>query len=801
MKLATLIALAAIAAEVRAETAPVAPVAQGNTEVPYPSGATGDAEVTLELVVENDGTISSVVVVEGDEPFARAAREAAASWRFLPARRDGVAIRARMRARVGFHPPGSPDDTAASPPPEPAVDLAGPAPGERPSNAAAEAAPRPTPPATPPPDERPLEVTIRGDRRPAGQTTLSDAEVRALPGAFGDAFRAVEALPSVVPVVSGFPYFFIRGAPPNDNGYFIDGVRVPLLFHLGIGQAVIHPGLIDRVDFFPGTAPASYGGVVGGIIAGQTKEPAPALRGQANLRLVDAGALVESPVAGHRGSVLVAGRYGYPGPILGAITPGLDLTYWDYQARLTWRLTDRDTVGLLAFGSRDHLATPSPSSDPTAKPIEQMSSQFHRVDLRYDHALSDGHLRVALTGGHERQGAAPTYIRDHSAAARLQVETRLSPRLRVRAGARAQLDAYGFTQNPTGPNDPPVPSTADPPPTDVLAGAHAEVTWQLGSRLELTPGARFDLFASSRATAPGASTRVRTQVPAFDPRLSARVTITPSMALLSALGVAHQYPALRVGGLPAVVLTVPGFPPGARQLQVALQASQGVEVGLPADVVVTATGFVARLSGLTDLTSMCLQGGEGAPEMPPTYVCPDSQPVTGRSYGLEILARRTLSRRLGGWLSYTLSRSTRDARFITPDGGVAQATVPSDADRRHVLNVALSLELGASWRLGGRGLYYTGTPYSRLEGVIPVPPYAAYRTPSFFRLDLRLEKRWRLANRGSIALVIEGLNVTLATEYSGQALDCMGGVGMATQCKLGKIGPLTLPSVGVEAFF
>jgi len=165
------------------------------------------------------------------------------------------------------------------------------------------------------------------------------------------------------------------------------------------------------------------------------------------------------------------------------------------------------------------------------------------------------------------------------------------------------------------------------------------------------------------------------------------------------------------------------------------------------------------------------------------------------------LVRRPLSKCFSGWLSYTLSRSIRNARYITTDDNVAQATVPSDADRRHVLNAVLAAELGARWRLGVRGLFYTGTPYSRLEGVIPAPPYNAYRTPSFFRLDVRLEKRWRLGETGSIAVVVEGQNVTLSTEYSGQALDCMESPGVETRCKLGKVGPLTLPSVGVEAFF
>ena len=57
----------------------------------------------------------------------------------------------------------------------------------------------------------------------------------------------------------------VRGAPPNDNGYFLDGIRVPQLFHIGLGPGVIHPQLIDRIDFYPGVAPARFGGFTGGL--------------------------------------------------------------------------------------------------------------------------------------------------------------------------------------------------------------------------------------------------------------------------------------------------------------------------------------------------------------------------------------------------------------------------------------------------------------------------------------------------------------------------------------------------------
>lgn len=772
------------------------PVAQGSTDVPYPAGGEGDATVLLELVVETGGTVSRVEVIEGAEPFADQARRAVVTWQFLPARRGDTPVAARIRARVEFHrePVVAPSAAGSAPAPAPSVPLA-----SAPQGAAPAPAPEPAPVE---------EVTVRGKRHEIGQTTLSATDAREMPGAFGDPFRAIEALPGVTPTVSGLPYFFVRGSPPNNNGYFLDGVRVPALFHVGFGPGVIHPALLDRVDFFPGAPPARYGGFAGAVIAGQTRDPATTPHGEANVRLVDAGALVESPFGDGRGSALVAGRYGYPGPVVGAFSD-VKLDYWDYQSRVTWRLGERGTVGVFAFGSHDYLA----HRETSGETVEDFVSDFHRVDVRYDHALTDGRVRVAATVGYDSQGSAPTYITNTSGAVRLEIERKLSSTLRVRGGASARLDAYGFKLGvPADPDEPVVPSSADPPPTNVTGGVHADVIWRVAPRVEIVPGARADVFESSRANAAAGTARVSTTVPAFDPRLAARVTLSPAVAWLSTVGVSHQYPALRVGALPAMVATGSGFPYGNARLQNVAQASQGIEVGLPADLVLTATGFLSGWSGLTDLTADCIQlepafvarQPEGQPPPAIPYRCPANQPVNGRAYGLEVLLRRPLSKRLSGWLSYTLSRSTRTARFLTSQGAETVATVASEFDRTHVLNAILAYDLGRRWRAGGRFVVYTGTPYSTLDGNVPVPPYNAYRLPAFFRLDVRLEKRWRLGRNGSIAFIVEGQNVTLSKEVSGFGRDCIGKdtpEGYTTQCTQATIGPITIPSVGVEAVF
>ena len=102
---------------------------------------------------------------------------------------------------------------------------------------------------------------------------ITRAESRQLPGALADPFRAIEALPGVTPVASGLPYFFVRGAPPGNVGYFFDGIRLPLLFHVFFGPSVLHPSMIQKVDLYRGGYPAEYGRYAGAVVAADLDRP------------------------------------------------------------------------------------------------------------------------------------------------------------------------------------------------------------------------------------------------------------------------------------------------------------------------------------------------------------------------------------------------------------------------------------------------------------------------------------------------------------------------------------------------
>lgn len=763
-------------------------------DVPYPEGAEGEATVELIVTVAADGTVrdATPTAAPADDRFTRAAVAALLAARFEPATRNGAPAAARIRMQIVFRPP-------AVVPEREAAQATAPGPAAKPAARKTDV----------------QDVTVKGARgEPSRTVTLTRNEVRQIPGTFGDPFRAIEIMPGVTPVVTGLPFFFVRGAPPGNVGYYLDGVRVPLLFHVGIGPSVVHPALIERVDLYPGGYPAKYGRFSGGIVSADVAPPADEAHGEFNVRVFDAGALVETPFADKRGHALVGGRYSYTAAILSQLSPSTVLEYWDYQARATYDLTRDDRVGVLAFGSYDFLGQRSDLGTSTV-----FGTTFHRVDLRYDRRIDEnGRMRVGLTTGFDRSllprdAGSPEderSVRDRLVGARSDFVYRLSPRALLRAGTDMQMDAYDVIVG----GDVLAPSQQEtaslfPSRTDLSVGARGDVVLGVARGFEVTPGVRTDLYSSQGATAVG-----------VDPRLAMRTQVVPRAAFLSALGIAHQ--------APSFVVPVPGFQPGGLRggLQKAVQESAGVEVDLGGATIATATVFHNAFFDMSDplgatppepsgcapgtYPSDSIGGDRGAqptsggscgtPKFKPGTIGPDRSGgggqaadsrgstrvanafevrTEGSSYGLELFLKRKLTSRVGGFVSYTLSRSER-----TANGTTYVATF----DRTHVVNTAIAFDLGRMWRAGTRVTFYTGLPK------LPDPSDDSTRLPSFFRIDLRLEKRWQLGKTWWLSAVAEWMNATLSKETVATTCTLQG-------CTYQTIGPVTIPSIGVEGGF
>jgi hypothetical protein len=263
---------------------------------------------------------------------------------------------------------------------------------------------------------------------------------------------------------------------------------------------------------------------------------------------------------------------------------------------------------------------------------------------------------------------------------------------------------------------------------------------------------RVDLYHSGTASALG-----------FDPRLAGRFKVSDKVRITHAYGIAHQPPSF--------IVPVPGLAPANLRggLQTSFQTSAGVETDIAEGTTASLTGFYNVFLDMTD----AIGSNVGS-----TLNASANNRSLGSGVGLELFVKRRLTKRLGGFLSYTLSRSERS---------LGNQHFPSTFDRTHVANGALAYDLGRNWRMGTRVTFYTGTPKTvSLRGLIaPLLSNTPDRNPAFYRIDVRLEKRWQLGRTAWISFVAEMMNLTLNKEtFGGQ-----------------QVGPISVPSIGVEGGF
>ncbi|WP_437933315.1 TonB-dependent receptor plug domain-containing protein [Sorangium sp. So ce341] len=696
------------------------------------------------------------------------------------------AIAAAASAHAGEAHPQPAPATAAAPPDEPRaptapVEAAGTpaASADRPA-VPVEAASSPAAPAGSP-AEAPaapagIEVTVEGSRAPPGSVSLSRRDIRELPGALGDPYRAIEIQPGVTSIASGMPYYYIRGAPPGNIGYFFNGIQVPLLFHVGAGPSVIPASMVQRVEMHLGPYPADIGRLAGAAIEAESAPPSDVWRGEGSLRFIDLGGVVEGPVDRDT-HVLVGGHYAAGAALTSALVPSVDVGYADYQGRVTYRLGPEERFTVFAFGAYDYLASIDEDGGAEATNV-LLDSDFHRLDLRYDREDASGaRVRAALTLGLDQsRGVGVESAQAWKLNARMSLARPiLGGRALLRAGADAAVDRYQVTPRPSPPTDGEPAEGADDEPAegtaqldesfpelfrsrlDLALGAWADALLVLGERSTLTPGVRVDHYTSLGRTAV-----------AVDPRIVGRFGVGEHVRLIPAFGVASQLPGLA----PLPALQIGGIPGG---LQRSLQSSFGVEASV-GPVNFSATAFRQVTFGLSDPIGT----GRGTNLSTERFLTRS----LGDTYGLELGARGALRRDMFFLASYTLSRSTRTR---------GEATIPSAYDRTHVAHVALLYDLGRGWRAGIRHVFYTGFPADEAAPGRP-PREHPDRIQPFYRLDMRLSKRWALSARSYLGLVLDVQNATLAKEVFDVSCDDSG-------CTPQTIGPVTMPGIAIEGGF
>ncbi len=656
---------------------------------------------------------------------------------------------------------------------------------------------------------RPYETVVRGqvDRAELSRITLSGAELREVAGTNGEPLRVVMLLPGVVTPASGLSYPVVRGSLPAATGFFLDGVRVPQLYHLLAGSSVVHPDFIESIDFYAANAPTRYGRISGGVISAQVaKARDDRVHFTVSPDLLQTSAFVEVPIEQTGTNVTLGGHVNYTAWLLGLLSSagafGPDVTpvfeSYDYQARVEQK-AGKATLRLLAFGSSDLVGVRQKADSPSVF----TTSRFHRIDLRGTVPVGPGTLEVGSWVGWETMGLYGEQKGERVGSFLLNrfIWTGRAT-YRVELGEHFQLKAgFDFERQVSD-----VEST-------VGIGAGGELLRQ-PRVMGVFTGTFVEAAFFSKQWTVVAGVRVDTwhlppdfTLPSVDPRLEARFKPFEAVTFRGSAGLAHQAPML--------LLSLPVTDAAALRsgLQEVGQFSVGAVGKLPwADLELSGDVFYnhifqARERSLSEFVT-------GISSLDDRY----SGNRWGRAYGLEVMLRLPQQGRLFGWLSYTLMRSERMRRFALYNADQSEVTdatamVPFAFDQAHSLNLVLGYQLPKGFKVSASFHLNTGRPESgefssRTSRVVDdpltgrrlwslMPLNEVDRLPAFGRLDFRASKTISF-NSFTVDIYLDVFNILVRPEVYGFTYSYDENMNPV---KEQQGAPIVLPTLGVKVVY
>lgn len=589
------------------------------------------------------------------------------------------------------------------------------------------------------------------------QHSFTMEEVRSTPGTLGDAVRVVQNLPGIARAPFGLGLTLVRGTGPNDSGFYLDGLSVPIIFHFGGLISVYSSSMLDSVNYLPGGYSVRYGRNLGGVIDVETRDALPERNGgYADINLLDSSAFF----SGKQGQLgyAIAARRSYidflANPLL-ENTTGILIQfprYWDAQAKLDYIPNDVDNFQLFFAASDDRFAVLGNAGE-GADEDSANSAGFStytttfRGKLSWSRRLGTlGHNRMDLAVGPNQQNAQFGAGTLERTPILVSLRDELSLNVQPWLGLKLGLDAETIQQNllidlgggSEGSDEGTLVETSD---WTYSPSPYVEADVLVGEDLHITPGLRLDpLWIPDLYGAV-----------ALDPRLAFRFKPLPGLLLKGSTGKYSQFPnyneLLEELGNPELK---PAY---------AWQNTLGFEWDITPQLYLDMVGYYNQLQQLVvsnqNLPFGAPGGGGGGDndDDEDTATADETEEDTalytneglGRTYGLELLLRKRMSDRLYGWISYTLARSER-RREDEEDWTLYSF------DQTHNLTLVAGYRLKHGWELSARYRFGSGNPFTPvlnasqdLDDDSWEPVYGetnSARNDFFSQLDVRVQKDW-----------------------------------------------------------
>ena len=570
-----------------------------------------------------------------------------------------------------------------------------------------------------------------------GVEKVSVKTVNKIPSAFGegDVIKAVLTLPGIKTVGEASGGFNVRGGSADQNLILFNGSTIYNPSHLfGIFSA-FNPDIVNDIELYKSSIPASYGGRVSSVLDVQSKDGnMEKWQGSAGIGLLTSRLHVEGPLAKGKTSIIAGARTTYSDWLLKRLPQesayaGGSAGFTDANLGITHRFDENNTLQAYAYYATDRFSF---GGDTT----------FHygnlNASLAWKHRTAEGRLQVS--GGYDQYrnrisahewgaGAYDLDTRIRQAFLRADRTRRLTEAHELAWGVH--LTGYALdpgTMIPFG-ADSHVAERALDRELALEPAVYASDTWKPTDEFSLEGGVRLSGFYATKGHSFYGM-----------PDLRLALKYSPAENLSFKAGVNSLSQNIHLISNTSAVSPMDTW----KLTDAAIKPTWGWQGagGVYWTELNTGIDFSAEL--YYKRTRHVLDYKPGAQLSMNPDLADDLLPVFGRSYGVELMAKKTTGK-ITGWASYTYSRAHLKEMQDRGNETIAKGNwYNAPYDKPHEFKLVTNIALTHRYSFSVNVDYSTGRPVT-----VPIGTYYyggrwrmayaernSFRIPDYFRTDV-----------------------------------------------------------------